>query len=52
MTYIEILNRYHLFTDALLNPKLRVSEADRLSLVCMRQQLLTTLVAAGIIDNS
>ena len=52
MSYTDMLDRYHTFTDAILNPELQLSVAYRRRLVFERQQLLTKLVAAGIIDNS
>ena len=52
MTYPELLNRYHTLTDVALNPELTLSVAYRRRLIEERQQLLTKLVAAGIIDNS
>lgn len=52
MTYPELLNRYHTLTDVALNPELTLSVAYRRRLIEQRQQLLTKLVAAGIIDNS
>ena len=52
MTYPEMLDRYHIITDVTINPELTLSEGYRQRLILERQQLLTALVAAGIIDNS
>lgn len=46
------LDRFNFLTEVLLDPTVRVSEGYRRRLIIERQQLLTKLVAAGIIDNS
>lgn len=52
MTYPEMLDRYHQFTAVAFDYELTLSEGYRRRLIIERQQLLTKLVAAGIIDNS